>query len=109
GVGVGTVANPVLTNLGGTGTLNIATTGAGSAGDVAISDNAAAGLRLGSPTSIAGVTTAAGSVQQATITSTGSGGITFNNNVDFAGATNDNISFIATSGPISLGSGRIGN
>src|SRR5207248_5795420 len=52
GIGVGTAAAPVLTNLGGTGTLNISTTGAGSAGDIAISDNAPAGLKLGSPSNI---------------------------------------------------------
>ena len=45
--------------------------------DLAISDSAAAGLRIGSPSSIAGGSTDAGSTQQDTITSTGVGGIVF--------------------------------
>jgi hypothetical protein len=55
------------------------------------------------------VSTAAGSTQQVTITSTGAGGIAFASNVDFAGANNDNISLIATAGPIAFGTSSVGN
>jgi filamentous hemagglutinin family protein len=105
GSGVGTVANPVLLNLGGTGTLAVTSTGVGSAGDVSISDSAAAGLNSNQ---VVDITTDNTSGQTITSKQTGAGGLTLGSTIDstaFVG--NDNITLIATAGPLSLGSSSI--
>src|SRR5207247_4602828 len=74
GIGIGTVANPVLLNLGGTGTLTAVSSGTGAAADISISENSAAGLKMSQLTNVEGPDP---SSQTFTIKQTGAGGIIF--------------------------------
>src|SRR6185503_9331653 len=105
GTGVGTAAAPLLTNLGGSGTINITSTGANAAGDIAFSDNNAAAFK---DSQITGIVTAGATPQTVTVKTTGAGGYLFDQN-GIPAASNDNGSIVATAGSVDFGTFTVGN
>src|SRR5205814_1919957 len=81
-------------NTMSTGTLSLTTSGAGSAGNITVSEsNALDSSRLA-------VSTDPGSAQTVTLTSTNAGGITLGGNVDLSTKGNDNLTLSAPNGNI---------
>src|SRR5260221_1827453 len=98
GTNVGSAASPILTNLGGTGTITVNTTGVGAAGEIAFSDSAAAGFKS---SQAAGLNTDA-SANPIAITSTGAGGFTLYAAVHDLDGSTDNFTLNATDGPVAV-------